>query len=771
MSKAKVTHGKARNSKTSSGHSVDDSISASMRKNAGDPSTKIGSARCAERTPQRGLPTFLPQEVSDAQFFADHNRFTPPRTPAEMSKLQHAAQRYADLYDFAPTGYVSVDRSGRIAEINLTACEMFGMPRNRLIGMPFSVFVHREDTALFLNHLLRCRCSAGHVETELRLKNTKREIADVFLSSTPVAAAMQDGARLYQTAIVDLTQRKTVEKALKTVVKQQTALYEFARRRQDARSLREVYDAALDAIMSVMHADRASILLFDKAAVMRFVVWRGLSEKYRSAVEGHSPWKPETENPEPICMPDVALAELPRSLKRTVRGEGIQALAFIPLVLNKKVIGKFMIYHNTPHAFDDVELKLAIAIAQELVQAIQHRRDEEALRESEARMRATVEQATAGVARCDVNGRITFANRKLCEMLGYEESELIGKSIAAVTHPDDVKSNMRRFREMVRYGKPFEIEKRYVCKDGSTLWADVSASAVCGPGGTTQSTVAVIVDITARKKAEAALQKSKVTLEKLVRKRTEALRTANAELKNEIERRRGLEGEILSVSDREQQRLGQELHDGLCQHLTAVAFMARSVALRLRNHRVIDAADIEKIAELVNAAAIDTRNLSQALHRSDVDAAGLVIALQDLVDREIWTTPCRLEVRPSFHIQDDAAAAQLYRIAREAVINANKHAQARQIVIKLQRSREELVMRITDDGVGFSHEPKLKQGLGYHIMNYRAQLLGGRLEIDSPKRGGTCVSCYLPEAQANRENHTGKKVPKQGDSPLNSRKR
>src|SRR5262249_19425973 len=161
-------------------------------------------------------------------------------------------------------------------------------------------------------------------------------------------------------------------------------------------------------------------------------------------------------------------------------------------------------------------------------------------------------------------------------------------------------------------------------------------------------------------------------------------------------RRKGLEGEILSVSDREQQRLGQELHDGLCQHLTAVAFMARSVALRLKNHRVIEVSDIEKIAQLVNDAATNTRDLSRALHRLDVDSAGLVNALQDLVDREIWRTPCRLEVDASFHIQDDTTAAHLYRIAREAVINANKHAHAREIVVKLQRSGQGMVLRVTD---------------------------------------------------------------------------
>ncbi len=221
------------------------------------------------------------------------------------------------------------------------------------------------------------------------------------------------------------------------------------------------------------------------------------------------------------------------------------------------------------------------------------------------------------------------------------------------------------------------------------------------------------------------------------------MRRANKELESEIERRKGLEGEILSVSDREQQRLGQELHDGLCQHLTAVAFMARSMAVRLKDHRVVDATDIEKVAELINQAAVDTRNLSRALHRVDVDAASLIVALQDLVDREIWRTPCRLEVKPSFHIENNASAANLYGIAREGVINANKHAQARHIVIVLEKLRKEMVLRVIDDGIGFPKQVR-QHGLGCHIMNYRAQLMGGRLELDSPRGGGARVSCYLP---------------------------
>src|SRR6266581_3714053 len=84
---------------------------------------------------------------------------------------------------------------------------------------------------------------------------------------------------------------------------------------------------------------------------------------------------------------------------------------------------------------------------------------------------------------------------------------------------------------------------------------------------------------------------------------------------------------------------------------------ARSTALRLKNHRVIEVSDIEKIAQLVNEAATDTRDLSRALHRADIDSAGFITALQDLVEREIWKTPCRLEIKQPFHIDDDAVAS------------------------------------------------------------------------------------------------------------------
>jgi PAS domain S-box-containing protein len=343
----------------------------------------------------------------------------------------------------------------------------------------------------------------------------------------------------------------------------------------------------------------------------------------------------------------------------------------------------------------------------------------------------------------DMRKRIIFWNRGAKELYGYSAEEALGK-VAQELLCTEFPESIERIRKKLVRDHRWSGELVHRCKDGSKVVVMSRWSLDRDERGKPMSILETNTDITARKKAEAALRRSKQLLELRVRARTLELNRSNKKLEAEISRRKGLEGEILSVSDREQQRLGQELHDGLCQHLTAVAFMTRSIALRLRDHRVIDAADIERVAELVNTAAVDTRGLSRALHRVDVDAAALVIALQDLVDREIWRTPCRLDIKPSFQINDDAAAAHLYRIAREAVINANKHAQARQIVVRLERVRKEMVLRVIDDGIGFPKDLKPQQGLGYHIMKYRAQLMGGRLEIDSPQTGGARVSCYLP---------------------------
>src|SRR5207237_1932520 len=132
------------------------------------------------------------------------------------------------------------------------------------------------------------------------------------------------------------------------------------------------------------------------------------------------------------------------------------------------------------------------------------------------------------------------------------------------------------------------------------------------------------------------------------------------------------------------------------------------------------------------------------LHKEQIDAAEFLSSLNDLVKRKIWRTSCRLDLKTEVNIEDDNVASQLYRILREALIIANKHARATQIVLEVRRLKSDLVFSVSDNGVGFSRKPKACRGLGFHIMQYRAQSIGGPLEFQSLKQGGSRVACYLP---------------------------
>jgi signal transduction histidine kinase len=152
-----------------------------------------------------------------------------------------------------------------------------------------------------------------------------------------------------------------------------TALYRLTDAANRAETLDAVFAVALDGIAAALGVEKASILLFDSDGVMRFKAWRGLSDAYRAAVEGHTPWRPDTRDPPPVLVPDVradaALAGYAAAFER----EGIGALAFFPLYSGGTLLGKFMVYHAAPHAFGDEETRLAHAIADQIAFAVDRR--------------------------------------------------------------------------------------------------------------------------------------------------------------------------------------------------------------------------------------------------------------------------------------------------------------------------------------------------------------------------------------------------------------
>jgi signal transduction histidine kinase/CheY-like chemotaxis protein len=163
-------------------------------------------------------------------------------------------------------------------------------------------------------------------------------------------------------------------------------LYELASSVNRADEIAVVYQTALDAIIVSLNASRASILLFDEQGVMRFEAWRGLSEAYRAAVEGHSPWTPTDIAPTPILVPDVAASDIGSALRATILEEGIGAVAFIPLTYGGRVVGKFMVYFDQAHVMSDGDLEVARAIANTLAVGIERKRNQRDLLEARNRL-------------------------------------------------------------------------------------------------------------------------------------------------------------------------------------------------------------------------------------------------------------------------------------------------------------------------------------------------------------------------------------------------
>jgi two-component sensor histidine kinase/CheY-like chemotaxis protein len=164
---------------------------------------------------------------------------------------------------------------------------------------------------------------------------------------------------------------------------EQAALFEFTDKLYRAIHPQDVYEAALTAITCALGCARASILLADDTGVMRFVAARGLSDAYRKAVEGHSPWKVGDRDAEAIFVTDIDQTNEPESLKTVVKGEGIRALAFIPLLVRGAVVGKFMAYHAEAHEFTPDEIRVALTIARQLGFSIERQQAEEARKEAE----------------------------------------------------------------------------------------------------------------------------------------------------------------------------------------------------------------------------------------------------------------------------------------------------------------------------------------------------------------------------------------------------
>ncbi len=336
------------------------------------------------------------------------------------------------------------------------------------------------------------------------------------------------------------------------------------------------------------------------------------------------------------------------------------------------------------------------------------KRTEEALQQERNVVSAILDTVGALVVVLEPDGRILRFNRA-CELTtGYSVEEVRGKYVWDLfLLPEEVERFQSIFAQLSGDLLPQDYQSYWVTRHGAQRLIAWSSTTLPGGNGTHDYIIATGIDITEREQLEKAL---------------------------------------LNISAREQRRIGQDLHDGLGQHLTGVAFMAKAHEAKLTEKHLTDAADAAKIVRLVNEAIHKTRELARGLLPVVSDAQGLMSALQIWAAEveDLFGITCRFECETAVLIHDDIVATHLYHIAQESVNNALKHGRARNILLRLTAENGRGTLRIQDDGSGISESRGHSQGMGLHIMNYRAGRIGGTLDVARGSRQGTVVTCIFP---------------------------
>jgi PAS domain S-box-containing protein len=267
-----------------------------------------------------------------------------------------------------------------------------------------------------------------------------------------------------------------------------------------------IHAAALDALAAGLGVSRASILLFDADGVMRFKAVRGLSEAYQRLVEGHSPWRPDSPEPEPIVVPDVTREPSLAPYLPAIAAEGIAAMVFVPLVMRGRVIGKFMLYDAVPRVPEPDDLRLAQVIASQVAFAVDRTRAESQARRSEERLRFALDAAAMGTWDWDLASNTVQWSENLERVHRLPPGTFDGTfaSYEREIHPDDRERVLASVRRAIEEGTPHDVEYRIVAPDGTVSWVEGKGHVLRDATGRPVHMTGVCMLVTRRKEAELA---------------------------------------------------------------------------------------------------------------------------------------------------------------------------------------------------------------------------------------------------------------------------
>jgi PAS domain S-box-containing protein len=502
----------------------------------------------------------------------------------------------------------------------------------------------------------------------------------------------------------------------------------------------DIYTAALDVLSQALSIRRAAVLLFDSDGVMRFTAWRGLSPGYRTAVEGHSPWTADTTDAQTIVVADVAKDRSLEAYRAVFADEQIAALVFIPLVNAGHVIGKFMLYYDTPHPMGDEERQLAEVIAAQVAFALARINAEERAQLNGERLRFALDAAAMGTWELDLGTRMVSWSDTLQRIHGYDPGAFDQRfdSYQHIIHHDDRDRVLTSIQWAIDGGKPYDIEYRVVGGDGRVRWVESKGRVEYEHGQPVRMT-GICMAVTRRKEAEFA-------------------RLADAQEANE------LKDQFLAT-------LSHELRTPLNAILGWIHMLERDVASPDRVRHAIDI--IRRNATLQAQLIEDILDVSRIISgKLTIERQGLDIAtLVETTLSGLLPTAALKRILVRQDIPDDLPSIdgdprRLQQVLGNVISNAIKFTPDQGMLsVRCEVSGSRLVIDVEDSGVGIAPEllpyifDRFRQGdsrstrrhgglgLGLAIARHLAELHGGDIAASSQGEGrGTTFRIRLPIA-------------------------
>ena len=623
------------------------------------------------------------------------SRGRPQRAPAPW---QPSEELYRRIVETTHEGVWIADLEGVTVFANRQMARLLGTTPGRMVGRPVFEYLFEEDVEAVRGRFAEYLQRAGgkSVEERLRREDGRERWALVAASVFRDEAGQPAG---FLGMFTDITARKRAEEQLRE------ARGTLERRVEERTAELQAVNQALAESAEEHHR------LFETISDAAFVFdgeTRQIVEVNEAALRLYGYTREEF-----LGLKHGAITAEPEDSEATIQLTLAGVAPRIPLRYHRKKDGTAFPVEISASTFTLKGRAVACGIVRDITA---RKQAEEALRRREEELADFFAESPLGLLWVGPDGRILRVNQAELALVGRTGGEVFGRHVSEL-HAE-AKSAAELLRRLAKGEQVQNYRAKLRHRDGSAIEVLIDANGLW-------------------------------ERERLVHSRW---------FTRDITRRVELEREILAISEREQRRLGHDLHDDLCQQLAGIEFLSERLASDLAARHAAGTPQAKEIAQMVRHAMSQTRELARGLSPVQLAAEGLTDALHELAagTRKVFGVECQCRCEPPVLVPDHAVAIHLYRIAQEAVSNAVRHGQAGRIEIGLATNGDAVKLTVSDDGAGMPRKLRKGTGMGLQIMRYRAEVVGGALVVERGPRGGTQVVCSVTEGSLSTAAKHGK---------------